>query len=220
MSTFVQFYCVMLGFVNFRLYHLLNLHYPPTFAVSSGNIYTLIICFPILLQQIVAIMKFDMLFILYGLFNVSSLDCIVLNDRMLNNELERYGRKWSWPNIRHNSSICLEVLRKTVRNLSEDNLSLGWDLSLRPSKCKVEALTTWPWHSLFVMLNDWISEAFVEIKCNNFISVIYEPFWLNHIIISGDMSAVLRTYFGVQFQLSTVTFWYMQFIFPHLVSSW
>ncbi|XP_014254746.1 pescadillo homolog [Cimex lectularius] len=29
MSTFVQFYVVLLGFVNFRLYHLLNLYYPP-----------------------------------------------------------------------------------------------------------------------------------------------------------------------------------------------
>jgi hypothetical protein len=39
MSTFVQFYCVLLGFVNFRLYHLLNLYYPPKFAVSSGIVY-------------------------------------------------------------------------------------------------------------------------------------------------------------------------------------
>ncbi|KDR21903.1 Pescadillo-like protein, partial [Zootermopsis nevadensis] len=37
MSTFVQFYSVLLGFVNFRLYHLLNLHYPPTFAVLSAD---------------------------------------------------------------------------------------------------------------------------------------------------------------------------------------
>nr|XP_022917666.1 pescadillo homolog [Onthophagus taurus] len=32
MSTFVEFYTIMLGFVNFRLYHCLNLHYPPKFA--------------------------------------------------------------------------------------------------------------------------------------------------------------------------------------------
>lgn len=37
MSTFVQFYSVVLGFVNFRLYHLLNLHYPPKFAVLSDD---------------------------------------------------------------------------------------------------------------------------------------------------------------------------------------
>ncbi|XP_011691003.1 PREDICTED: pescadillo homolog [Wasmannia auropunctata] len=36
MSTFVEFYIVMLGFVNFRLYHTLNLHYPPKLT-NSGN---------------------------------------------------------------------------------------------------------------------------------------------------------------------------------------
>ncbi|XP_032676556.1 pescadillo homolog [Odontomachus brunneus] len=37
MSTFVEFYIVMLGFVNYRLYHSLNLYYPPKF-INSGNI--------------------------------------------------------------------------------------------------------------------------------------------------------------------------------------
>ncbi|XP_020293461.1 pescadillo homolog [Pseudomyrmex gracilis] len=37
MSTFVEFYIVMLGFVNFRLYHTLNLHYPPKLP-STENI--------------------------------------------------------------------------------------------------------------------------------------------------------------------------------------
>lgn len=32
MSIFVEFYTILLGFVNFRLYHLLNLHYPPQFT--------------------------------------------------------------------------------------------------------------------------------------------------------------------------------------------
>lgn len=36
MSTFVEFYIVMLGFVNYRLYHSLNLYYPPKFT-SSGK---------------------------------------------------------------------------------------------------------------------------------------------------------------------------------------
>lgn len=31
MSTFVEFYITMLGFVNYRLYHSLNLYYPPKF---------------------------------------------------------------------------------------------------------------------------------------------------------------------------------------------
>jgi hypothetical protein len=30
MSIFVEFYTTMLGFVNFRLFYNLNLHYPPT----------------------------------------------------------------------------------------------------------------------------------------------------------------------------------------------
>lgn len=39
MSVFVEFYTIMLGFVNFRLYHALNLHYPPQFSnmVLSDN---------------------------------------------------------------------------------------------------------------------------------------------------------------------------------------
>lgn len=36
MSTFVEFYIVMLGFVNFRLYHSLNMYYPPKFN-NPGN---------------------------------------------------------------------------------------------------------------------------------------------------------------------------------------
>ncbi|KAL1140072.1 hypothetical protein AAG570_000004, partial [Ranatra chinensis] len=34
MSTFVQFYVILLGFVNFKLYHIFNLHYPPKFGVK------------------------------------------------------------------------------------------------------------------------------------------------------------------------------------------
>lgn len=36
MSTFVEYYTIMLGFVNFRLYHSLNLIYPPKFLGLSG----------------------------------------------------------------------------------------------------------------------------------------------------------------------------------------
>ncbi|GJQ83337.1 hypothetical protein Trydic_g18122 [Trypoxylus dichotomus] len=36
MSTFVEFYMIMLGFVNFRLYHALNLFYPPKFVVMDN----------------------------------------------------------------------------------------------------------------------------------------------------------------------------------------
>ncbi|XP_067011888.2 pescadillo homolog [Anabrus simplex] len=37
MSVFVEFYTVMLGFINFRLYHSLGLVYPPKFEISSGD---------------------------------------------------------------------------------------------------------------------------------------------------------------------------------------
>lgn len=37
MSIFVEFYTIMLGFVNFRLYHSLNLAYPPQFPVGVLN---------------------------------------------------------------------------------------------------------------------------------------------------------------------------------------
>ncbi|XP_034231080.1 pescadillo homolog [Thrips palmi] len=37
MSFFVEFYCVLLGFVNYRLYHQLNLYYPPKLSQLSGD---------------------------------------------------------------------------------------------------------------------------------------------------------------------------------------
>ncbi|CAH0555358.1 unnamed protein product [Brassicogethes aeneus] len=37
MSTFVEFYTILLGFVNFRLYHWLNLYYPPKFNSINQN---------------------------------------------------------------------------------------------------------------------------------------------------------------------------------------
>ncbi|KAG5866386.1 hypothetical protein JTB14_021525 [Gonioctena quinquepunctata] len=38
MSTFVEFYTIMLGFVNFRIYHSLNMIYPPKFsAITQGD---------------------------------------------------------------------------------------------------------------------------------------------------------------------------------------
>ena len=36
MSIFVEFCTTVLGFVNFRLFHNLNLHYPPTLAGMSA----------------------------------------------------------------------------------------------------------------------------------------------------------------------------------------
>jgi hypothetical protein len=40
------------------------------------------------------------------------------------------GRKWSWPEFRHYPGICLEELRKTTTNLSQDSWSPGRDLNV------------------------------------------------------------------------------------------
>lgn len=37
MSFFVEFYCVMLGFINFRLYNQLNLYYPPRLSEATPD---------------------------------------------------------------------------------------------------------------------------------------------------------------------------------------
>lgn len=37
MSTFIEFYTVMLGFMNFRLFHSLNLQYPPNLTQGIGE---------------------------------------------------------------------------------------------------------------------------------------------------------------------------------------
>lgn len=37
MSIFVEFYTTMLGFVNYRLYHNLNLKYPPSLPGFQGS---------------------------------------------------------------------------------------------------------------------------------------------------------------------------------------
>jgi hypothetical protein len=42
------------------------------------------------------------------------------------------GRKRSWPNLRYYPGICLEGLRKTTKNLSQDNRSPGRDLNPGP----------------------------------------------------------------------------------------
>jgi hypothetical protein len=45
-----------------------------------------------------------------------------------------FGRKWSWPNLRSNPGICIEGLRKTTKNLSQDSWSPGRDLNTGPPK--------------------------------------------------------------------------------------
>jgi hypothetical protein len=57
----------------------------------------------------------------------------------VNDELENTvcGRKRSWPNLRYYLGICLERLRKTTKNLSQDSLSPGRGLNPRLSEYEV-----------------------------------------------------------------------------------
>ena len=49
MLTFVEFYTTMIGFVNFKLYNMLNLHYPPKVSSSlTANMLLEILLFSII----------------------------------------------------------------------------------------------------------------------------------------------------------------------------
>jgi hypothetical protein len=61
-----------------------------------------------------------------------------------------FGRKLSWCNRRYYPGICLEGLRKTTKNLSQDSQSLGQDLNPGPPKYNAGVLTTQPRHSTSV----------------------------------------------------------------------
>jgi hypothetical protein len=43
---------------------------------------------------------------------------------LMNNELRKCGRKQLWTNLTYYPGICLEALRKTTKNLSQDSRSL------------------------------------------------------------------------------------------------
>jgi hypothetical protein len=58
-----------------------------------------------------------------------------------------YGRVWSWPNLRYYPSIFLEVVRRILKNSSEDSRSAGQDLNLEPTKYEAEVLAV-AWHSV------------------------------------------------------------------------
>jgi hypothetical protein len=60
-------------------------------------------------------------------------DYRMLNDKIIN---EGYERKMLWPNLSNYSSIFLEGLMKTMRNLNQDSQCLGWNLNLGPPKYK------------------------------------------------------------------------------------
>jgi hypothetical protein len=47
-------------------------------------------------------------------------------------------KKWPQNNFRYYAGICLEGQKKTTKNLSPDNQSLGHDLNLKPPKYEAE----------------------------------------------------------------------------------
>jgi hypothetical protein len=55
-----------------------------------------------------------------------------------------YGRKRSWPNLKYCPGICLERLRKTTKNLSQDSRSPGRGFHPGPPEYEVGVLTTRP----------------------------------------------------------------------------
>jgi hypothetical protein len=50
----------------------------------------------------------------------------------MNDELERCGRKRSWPNLRNCPGIFLGGLRKTTKTFNQDSRSSGRDLNSGP----------------------------------------------------------------------------------------
>jgi hypothetical protein len=58
------------------------------------------------------------------------------------------GSKRSWPNFRNYRNICLDVLRKTTRNLSQDSQSSGRYFNPQAPTYKTGVLTTQPRRSV------------------------------------------------------------------------
>jgi hypothetical protein len=60
----------------------------------------------------------------------------------MNNKLKRIGKEAVMTSIRHNPGICLEVLRKNTKKLSQDNRPPGRDVNPRPTEYRAGILTT------------------------------------------------------------------------------
>jgi hypothetical protein len=78
-----------------------------------------------------------------------------------------HGSKQLWTNFKQYSG---NILRKTIKNLSQDSQSPSQDLNLGPPKYKAGMLTTQPWHSFkftdYTILHKWIS-FYLSVYCRN-----------------------------------------------------
>lgn len=82
---------------------------------------------------------------LYWMLSITEM---ALHGRMtMNSELLEMWKKWSWPNSRYYTDICLAWLRKFTKHI-ENRLYLGWDFNLKPPEQKWGVLPTQLWHSV------------------------------------------------------------------------
>jgi hypothetical protein len=72
--------------------------------------------------------------------------CNGITSGMITNCFNRKGcgRKYSQPDLRDYLGSCLEGLRKSIKTLEQDSLSLGWEFNLRCLKYKAGLPTTRP----------------------------------------------------------------------------
>jgi hypothetical protein len=64
-----------------------------------------------------------------------------MTGRLVNNDLEGMRKEAIATNLRYNSNICSEGLRKTMKILSQDSWCPSKDSNRAPPKFKVEVLT-------------------------------------------------------------------------------
>jgi hypothetical protein len=78
------------------------------------------------------------------------------------------GRKRSWPNLRYYPGICLEGLRKTTKNLSQDSRS--------PPEYEAGELTTQLQRSVLTIYKVYSLDRVVkETKIQNTIMLKFDP---------------------------------------------
>jgi hypothetical protein len=76
-----------------------------------------------------------------------------------------YGRKRPRSNLRYYSGICLEGLRKTKKNLSQDRWSLDRDINPGHPEHEAGVITTQPRHSVG-NTGDWFLELhYISSSC-------------------------------------------------------